>query len=60
MAAASQLSGDRGLRLAGGPTIECGDLSSGRDIDTPEDLHGESSESGDDDSPDLQAFSAND
>ena len=58
MAAASHLSGDRGLRLAGGPTIECGDLSSGRDIDTPEDL--ESSESGDDHSPDLPEFSAHD
>ena len=58
MAAASQLSGDRGLQLAGGPTIECGDLSSGRDIDTPEDL--ESSESGDDHSPDRHRFSAND
>jgi CTP:molybdopterin cytidylyltransferase MocA len=39
IAAASQISGDRGLRLAGGPTIECGDLCSGRDIDAPEDLH---------------------
>jgi CTP:molybdopterin cytidylyltransferase MocA len=39
MAAAHRLTGDRGLRLAGGPTIECGDLCSGRDIDTPEDLH---------------------
>ena len=39
MAAASQLKGDRGLQLTGGPTIECGDLSSGRDIDRPDDVH---------------------
>jgi CTP:molybdopterin cytidylyltransferase MocA len=39
MAAAHRLTGDHGLRLVGGPTIECGDLCSGRDIDTPEDLH---------------------
>jgi molybdenum cofactor cytidylyltransferase len=34
------LTGDRGARelLAGGPTIECGALSSGRDVDTPDDL----------------------
>jgi molybdenum cofactor cytidylyltransferase len=34
------LTGDRGARdlLRGGPTIECGELSSGRDVDTPEDL----------------------
>jgi CTP:molybdopterin cytidylyltransferase MocA len=38
LAAASGLFGDRGLQLAGGPTIECGDLCSGRDIDTPADL----------------------
>lgn len=40
MAAAFQLTGDRGLRLAGDLTIECGDLGSGHDIDTPADLHG--------------------
>jgi molybdenum cofactor cytidylyltransferase len=36
----SSLTGDRGARelLRGGPTIECGELSSGRDVDTPEDL----------------------
>jgi CTP:molybdopterin cytidylyltransferase MocA len=34
------LRGDRGARdlLRGGPTIECGELCSGRDVDTPEDL----------------------
>jgi molybdenum cofactor cytidylyltransferase len=34
------LTGDRGARdlLRGGPTIECGELCSGRDVDTPEDL----------------------
>jgi CTP:molybdopterin cytidylyltransferase MocA len=34
------LSGDRGARdvLRGGPTIECGELCSGRDVDTPDDL----------------------
>jgi CTP:molybdopterin cytidylyltransferase MocA len=58
MEAASHLTGDRGLQLAGGLTIECGDLCSGRDIDRPEDL--ESSESGDDDSPDRQRFSPHD
>ena len=36
----SRLSGDRGARglLGDGPRIECGDLCSGRDVDTPEDL----------------------
>lgn len=40
MSALSSLTGDRGARdlLRGGPTIECGQLSSGRDVDTPEDL----------------------
>ena len=40
MSALSSLTGDRGARdlLRGGPTIECGRLSSGRDVDTPEDL----------------------
>jgi molybdenum cofactor cytidylyltransferase len=35
-----RVTGDRGARglLAHGPTIECADLSSGRDVDTPEDL----------------------
>jgi molybdenum cofactor cytidylyltransferase len=34
------LTGDQGARglLRGGPTIECGQLCSGRDVDTPEDL----------------------
>jgi molybdenum cofactor cytidylyltransferase len=34
------LTGDRGARdiLDGGPTIECGELCSGRDVDTPDDL----------------------
>jgi molybdenum cofactor cytidylyltransferase len=34
------LTGDRGARdiLEGGPTIECGELCSGRDVDTPDDL----------------------
>jgi CTP:molybdopterin cytidylyltransferase MocA len=38
--ALSALEGDRGARdlLHGGATIECGDLCSGRDVDTPEDL----------------------
>jgi CTP:molybdopterin cytidylyltransferase MocA len=38
--ALSSLAGDRGARdlLRGGPTIECGELCSGRDVDTPEDL----------------------
>jgi CTP:molybdopterin cytidylyltransferase MocA len=36
----SSLTGDRGARdlLRGGPTIECGELCSGRDVDTSEDL----------------------
>jgi CTP:molybdopterin cytidylyltransferase MocA len=40
MAALSRLMGDRGARdlLHGGPVIECGHLSSGRDVDTPDDL----------------------
>lgn len=40
MAAISLLTGDRGARglLHGGPVIECGHLSLGRDVDTPEDL----------------------
>ncbi len=40
MRAAAGLSGDEGARavLRGGPEIECSDLCSGRDIDTPEDL----------------------
>jgi CTP:molybdopterin cytidylyltransferase MocA len=34
------LSGDHGARelLAGGRIIECSDMASGRDVDTPEDL----------------------
>ena len=38
--ALSSLSGDQGARdiLRGGPTIECGELCSGRDVDTPDDL----------------------
>jgi molybdenum cofactor cytidylyltransferase len=38
--AADRLTGDRGLseKLRAGPLIECADLSSGRDVDTPEDL----------------------
>ncbi len=38
--ALTSLSGDRGARdlLRGGPTIEVGDLCSGRDVDTPDDL----------------------
>jgi CTP:molybdopterin cytidylyltransferase MocA len=34
------LAGDRGARdvLSAGPTIECGELCSGRDVDTPDDL----------------------
>jgi molybdenum cofactor cytidylyltransferase len=38
--AISSLVGDRGARdlLRGGPTIECGELCSGRDVDTPDDL----------------------
>jgi CTP:molybdopterin cytidylyltransferase MocA len=40
MSALLSLTGDRGARdlLQGGPTIECGELCSGRDVDTPEDL----------------------
>jgi CTP:molybdopterin cytidylyltransferase MocA len=40
VAALSSVSGDRGARdlLRGGATIECSELSSGRDVDTPEDL----------------------
>jgi CTP:molybdopterin cytidylyltransferase MocA len=40
MDAVRSLSGDRGARdlLHGGPTIECGDICSGRDVDTREDL----------------------
>ncbi len=39
-AALDKLSGDRGARqlLAGGLTIECSHLTSGRDVDTPDDL----------------------
>lgn len=38
--ALATLSGDRGARdiLRGGTTIECGQLCSGRDVDTPDDL----------------------
>jgi molybdenum cofactor cytidylyltransferase/nicotine blue oxidoreductase len=38
--AAAQLTGDHGARtlLGDGPTIECAELSSGRDVDTPDDL----------------------
>jgi CTP:molybdopterin cytidylyltransferase MocA len=40
IAAVSSLTGDHGARdlLHGGATIECGELCSGRDVDTPEDL----------------------
>jgi molybdenum cofactor cytidylyltransferase len=40
MRAIARLHGDRGARelLRGGATIECGRLSSARDVDTPEDL----------------------
>jgi molybdenum cofactor cytidylyltransferase len=40
MSELSSLTGDHGARdlLRGGPTIECGELWSGRDVDTPEDL----------------------
>ena len=39
-AASTALGGDRGARdmLAAGPMIECADLCSGRDVDTPDDL----------------------
>jgi CTP:molybdopterin cytidylyltransferase MocA len=38
--AIGRLTGDHGARdlLADGPTIECGDLNSGRDVDTADDL----------------------
>ena len=38
--ALATVAGDRGARdiLEGGPTIECGELGSGRDVDTPHDL----------------------
>jgi CTP:molybdopterin cytidylyltransferase MocA len=38
--ALATLSGDQGARdiLRGGATIECGQLCSGRDVDTPDDL----------------------
>jgi CTP:molybdopterin cytidylyltransferase MocA len=38
--AGSGIDGDRGARdmLRGGPVIECSDLCSGRDVDTPDDL----------------------
>jgi CTP:molybdopterin cytidylyltransferase MocA len=40
MGALDSLTGDRGARdlLVGGATIECAELCSGRDVDTPEDL----------------------
>jgi molybdenum cofactor cytidylyltransferase len=40
MRAISSVAGDRGARdlFRGGPTIECGELCSGRDVDTPDDL----------------------
>lgn len=40
MRAIARLHGDRGARelLRGGATIECGQLSAARDVDTPEDL----------------------
>jgi CTP:molybdopterin cytidylyltransferase MocA len=40
MSELSSLTGDHGARelLHDGPTIECGELWSGRDVDTPEDL----------------------
>jgi molybdenum cofactor cytidylyltransferase len=40
LAAVSELSGDHGARalLAHGPTVECSELCSGRDVDTPDDL----------------------
>jgi molybdenum cofactor cytidylyltransferase len=40
IAALGSLTGDRGARdlLVGGATIECAELCSGRDVDTPEDL----------------------
>jgi molybdenum cofactor cytidylyltransferase len=46
LSALADLSGDRGARglLRGGPTIECGSLCSGRDVDTPDDLEAMSRE----------------
>jgi molybdenum cofactor cytidylyltransferase len=46
MNALAKLTGDRGARglLHGGPTIECGSLCSGRDVDTPDDLEAMSRE----------------
>lgn len=40
IATLASVTGDRGARdlLRGGPVIECGELCSGRDVDTPEDL----------------------
>jgi len=40
LAASARVSGDRGMRdmLGDGPMIECSDLCSGRDVDTPDDL----------------------
>ncbi len=40
LARLGELEGDRGARglLAGATTIECSDLATGRDVDTPEDL----------------------
>jgi CTP:molybdopterin cytidylyltransferase MocA len=40
MRLAAGLTGDRGARglLAGGRTVECSDIASARDVDTPEDL----------------------
>jgi molybdenum cofactor cytidylyltransferase len=40
LAASAGLTGDHGARgiLRGGPTIECADVCSGRDVDTPDDL----------------------
>ncbi len=48
MGALRSLTGDRGARdlLCGGPTIECGALCSGRDVDTPEDLEAIRDEAG--------------
>ncbi len=46
LAAVRSLAGDEGARglLRGGPEIECSDLSSGRDVDTHEDLEAMRSE----------------
>ena len=39
MAAAETLEGDRGLRdVTGWHLVECGDVASGQDVDTPADL----------------------